>query len=42
MFIGNEYLCYDFFKMNVMTIITNDKNKNKNASSSYLLESCNV
>jgi len=42
MFIGNEYLYYDLFKMNVMTIVTNDKNKKKNASSSYLFESCDV
>jgi len=32
----------DLFKMNTITIVTNDKNKNKNVFSSYLLECCDV
>jgi hypothetical protein len=42
MFLGKRYLFDDLFKMNVMTIVTNNENKNKNTSSSYLLESCDV
>ena len=42
MFLGKRYLFYDLFKMNVMIIVTNNKNNNKNISSSYLLESCEV
>ena len=30
------------YKINVMIIITKDENKKKNATSSYLLESCDV
>jgi hypothetical protein len=32
----------DLFKMNTITIVTNDKNKNMNIFSSYLLECCDV
>lgn len=42
MFVGKGYLCDGLFKMNVMTIVTKDENNNKVASSSYLLESCNM
>jgi hypothetical protein len=30
----------DLFKMNIITIVTNDKNKNKNVFSFYLLKCC--
>jgi hypothetical protein len=42
MFVEKRYLCDGLFKRNVMTIVTNDKNKNKNVFSSYLLEFCDV
>jgi hypothetical protein len=42
MFIIKGYLCDDLFKINIMTIVTNDKNKNMNASSFYVLGSCYV
>jgi hypothetical protein len=41
MFVGKEYLCDDLFKINILTIITNDENNNK-IISSYLFESCDV
>jgi hypothetical protein len=33
MFVGKEYLCDDLFKINILTIITNDENNNKIVSS---------
>jgi hypothetical protein len=42
MFAGKEYLCDDLFKINVMTILTNNNKKKKIAYFSYLLESYNV
>jgi hypothetical protein len=43
MFAGNEYLSDDLFKINLMTILTNNnKKKKKIAYFSYLLESYNV
>ena len=42
MFIGNEYLCDDLFKMNVIIIISNNNNNNKISSFSNLLKSCGV
>ena len=30
MFVEKMYLCDDLFKMNNITIVTNDENKNKN------------
>jgi hypothetical protein len=43
MFVRNGYLYDDLFKINVMTIITKDEVNNKNnASSSYLLKSCDM
>jgi hypothetical protein len=38
MFVGKWYMCDDFFKINVMIIVTNDENKNK-IISFYLFES---
>jgi hypothetical protein len=38
MFVEKRYLCNDLFKINVMIIVTNDKNNNKIVSSSYLFE----
>ena len=38
MYVGKGYLSKDLFKMNVMTVINN----NKGASSVYMLESSNV
>jgi hypothetical protein len=42
MFVGKWYLCDDFFKINVMTIVTIDESNNKITSSSYLLKSSDV
>jgi hypothetical protein len=42
MFVGKKYLCDDLFKINKLTIITNDENNNKIFSSSYLFESYDV
>ena len=38
MFVGKGYMYDDFFKMNVMIIVTNYETKNMNPSFSYLLE----
>jgi len=35
-------MCDVRFKINVITILTNDEKKNKNIFSSYLLESCDM
>jgi len=42
MFVKKRYLCDDLFKMNVMVIVTNDKNNSKIVSSLYLFESYDV
>jgi hypothetical protein len=40
--VENRYMCDGLFEINIMTIVTNNENTNKNVSSSYLLESCDV
>jgi hypothetical protein len=42
MLVENRYLCDGFFEINIMTIVTNNENTNKNVSSSYMFESCDV
>jgi hypothetical protein len=42
MLVENRYLCDGFFEINIMTIVTNNENTNKNISSSYLFESYDV
>jgi hypothetical protein len=42
MLVENRYMCDGLFEINIMTIVTNNENTNKNVSSSYLLESCDV
>jgi len=42
MLVENRYLCDGFFEINIMTIVTNNENTNKNVSSSYLFESYDV
>jgi len=42
MLVENRYMCDGFFEINIMTIVTNNENTNKNVSSSYLFESCDV
>jgi len=41
MFVGKGYMHDDFFKINVMIIVTNNENKNK-IISSYLFEFYNA
>jgi hypothetical protein len=42
MLVQKKYLYDGLFKINIMTIVTNDENNNKIVSSSYSLESCDV
>ena len=42
MFVEKRYMYDDLFKMNVMVIVTNDKNNNKIVSSLYLFKSYDV
>jgi len=41
-FVEKRYLCDEFFKMNIMIIVTNDENNNKIVSFFYLFESYGV
>jgi len=42
MFVEKRYLCDEFFKMNIMIIVTNDENNNNIVSSFYLFKSYGV